>query len=281
MMRRFTSAPKPAARVRWYISSRLPPRVGAQAVADAVVAREVRARLGGGDQVVGRDRVLGVRQRDRLDRRRRAARASRTAARTAASTSGCMPSTKYSRGSADAQPARRPPPSARGVARHRPRRPTSSRAGRGRRSPRARCAQSAHVARERPDLIERRRVGDDAVAADAAVGRLEADDAAERRRLADRAAGVGAERAEALAARRRRPPSRPTSRRARASRSHGIARRAVGRSSRSTSPSRTRRSWSCRRAPRRLAAAGRPRSRRRAGRSPRGSARRRWCARRA
>ena len=57
----------------------------------------------------------------------------------------------------------------------------------------------AHGARHRPHLVERRGVGDDAVAADAAVGRLDADDAAVRGRLADRAAGIGAERAETLA----------------------------------------------------------------------------------
>ncbi len=51
-----------------------------------------------------------------------------------------------------------------------------------------------HGPRERADLVERRAEGEQAVARDAAVGRLEADDAAQRRRLADRAAGVGAER---------------------------------------------------------------------------------------
>jgi hypothetical protein len=65
----------------------------------------------------------------------------------------------------------------------------------------------AYGPRHRPDLIERRRVGDDAVAADAPVGGLEPDDAAVRRRLPDRAAGVGAERAKALARRDRCPRS--------------------------------------------------------------------------
>ena len=54
--------------------------------------------------------------------------------------------------------------------------------------------QVRDAAREGPDLVERRREGDEAVAADAAVGRLQADDAAERGRLPDGAAGVGAER---------------------------------------------------------------------------------------
>ena len=47
---------------------------------------------------------------------------------------------------------------------------------------------------QRPDLIEAAGVGDEAVAADAAVGWLDADNAAERRGLADRAAGIAAER---------------------------------------------------------------------------------------
>ena len=49
-------------------------------------------------------------------------------------------------------------------------------------------------ARHRPNLIERGRKRDQPVARDAAVGRLQADDAAERGRLPDRAAGIGAER---------------------------------------------------------------------------------------
>ena len=49
-------------------------------------------------------------------------------------------------------------------------------------------------ARERSNLVERRRKCEQAVARDAAVGRLEADDAAERRRLTDRSAGIGSER---------------------------------------------------------------------------------------
>ena len=48
-------------------------------------------------------------------------------------------------------------------------------------------------ARERADLVERGREGHHAVAADAAVGRLEPDDAAQGRGLADRSAGVGAQ----------------------------------------------------------------------------------------
>ena len=48
--------------------------------------------------------------------------------------------------------------------------------------------------RDRPDLVEARREGDDAVTAHRPVGRSQADDPAERRGLLDRAAGVGPER---------------------------------------------------------------------------------------
>ena len=57
---------------------------------------------------------------------------------------------------------------------------------------------------ERADLVERAGERDQAVAADAAIGRLEADHAAKRRRLADRAAGVGAERQRDQSGRDRR-----------------------------------------------------------------------------
>ena len=68
MMRRLTSAPKPGPARRFVhrrdASSALVGR--AYAVAHAVVAREVRARLRRGDQVVGGDAVTAVRQVDRL-----------------------------------------------------------------------------------------------------------------------------------------------------------------------------------------------------------------------
>ena len=70
------------------------------------------------------------------------------------------------------------------------------------------------AAGERPDLIERRREGDEAVPRDRAVGRLDSDDAAERGGLADRAAGVGAERRATRTPPRPPRPNRPTSRRA-------------------------------------------------------------------
>src|SRR4029079_1380174 len=125
------------------------------------------------------------------------------ALRTAASTSGCMPSAKYSRGMPRRRP-RTPLPS------------TSPYAGTGRgeavesagtgsgaggvirgvvpRDGLEDQGRVADVACQRPHLVERRRVGDHAVARHPAVGGLEADDTAERGRQADRAAGVGAER---------------------------------------------------------------------------------------
>ena len=119
----------------------------------------------------------------------------------------------------------------------------------------------AHRARERPGLVERGGERDDPPARAAAVGRLDADDAGERGRLADRAAGVGAGRAERRAAPPPPRPSRPTSRRAPAAcwRPCAATARSPGRRtrSRSTSPWRTRRCWSCRAAPRRRARAAR------------------------
>ena len=69
------------------------------------------------------------------------------------------------------------------------------------------------VVGERADLVERAGEGDEAEARDAAVGRLQADDAAQAGRLADGAAGVGAERQRRLARPRPPPPSRRWSRR--------------------------------------------------------------------
>ena len=62
----------------------------------------------------------------------------------------------------------------------------------------------AHRARERPGLVERRRIRHDAPARAAAVGRLDADDAGEGGGLADGTAGVRARRAQAQACGHRR-----------------------------------------------------------------------------
>ena len=124
-------------------------------------------------------------------------------------------------------------------------------------------------ASERSDLVERRAERDEAVAADAAVGRLEADGAGERRRLPHRAAGVAAEPDERRVRPRPRRPSRRSIRPACGSRPTGCARGRTP-SSRWTSPSRTRPCSSCRRSPRRRRGTAASRSRRRAGGSSRG-----------
>ncbi len=167
-------------------------------------------------------RVVGVRQRDRDHASRPRLHSSSTAARTAAAiAAGPCPAEVFAR----ARRSRRPASSraqACAVARHRAvERGGVVRIVAGDHLQQA-AASSSAVRPNGPDLIERRGERDHAVARDAAVGRLDADDAAERRRLADRAAGVGAERAGAQRRRRRPRPSRPTSRPARASRSHGL-----------------------------------------------------------
>ena len=113
----------------------------------------------------------------------------------------------------------------------------------------------AHGARHRPRLIQRRGERDDAPARTAAIGRLHADDAADRRRLADGAARIGAGAGERRARRHRR---RRTARRtaghqalvapARAPRiEHGAVMAGLVR----TTPWRIRPCWSCPASPRR------------------------------
>ena len=137
----------------------------------------------------------------------------------------------------------------------------------------------AHRAGERADLVERARERHRAVARDGAVGRLHADDAAQRGGLADRAAGVGAERERRHRGGHgsRRAAARAARARARDPRGCASGRR---RSSRSTSPSRTRPCWSCRarRGPR--PRSGARRSPCRAAGSPRARASRPSSARR-
>ena len=125
-----------------------------------------------------------------------AASRARTASRTRASTPGSIPATKYSRGR-----PRRLPRRIRGrlvVGRREAEQLVrdGDRGGGGvalvatghRVEERRRVAR---IAGERADLVERAGEGDDAVAADPAVGRLHADDPGQRGGLADRAAGVG------------------------------------------------------------------------------------------
>ncbi len=127
--------------------------------------------------------------------------------------------------------------------------------------------------RHRTDLVEARREGDDPVAADRSVGGPQADDPAQRGGLLDRAARVGAERPRRQAAGDR---GRRAARRA-AGNALGIPRvlrRARRRSSRSRSPSRTRPGSSCRAAAGLRPSRARPRWSRTPGCSPRGSSRR-------
>ena len=242
MIRRLTSSPKPATRVAAFMAA-VSGGVDPQPVAHAVVAGQVARRLGRRDQVVGGEPVADGRDRHLVDLGPGAARATSTAASSRASTSGSMPA-----GSSVMRPMRRPStpslqrrPDGRGRLR--------DRRGVERVVPGDDLEEQRGVGDgggERADLVEARGEGDQPVAADRAVGRLDADDAAQRRRLADRAAGVGAERQRREAgghgggAPARRAARAPGSGRA----GCGSGRRP---SSRSTSPWRTRRGWSCRR----------------------------------
>ncbi len=181
----------------------------AEAVAHAVVAGEVARGLGGGHDVVGRDGMGEVGQRDVHDPRPLPSRGQRGL-----------------RGSERASPARHPPRGIRrGPRRGRPwprRRALSgnpgppgrrwwSRAGSWPKSTDETSATSSRPPGEDADLVERGREGHEAVAAHPPVGGLEADHAAEGRGLADRATGVRAEgeRDHAGRHRRRRPAGRP------------------------------------------------------------------------
>ena len=214
------------------------------AVVDAVVAGEVAGGFGGGDDVVGGDAVLGVGQGNIDERgalllvplRRRLLHGGfdfRLHAFHA----------KYSLG----RPMRRPLSgvfSSRQIIGH----------GLGPAGGIPRVVAGDHLQEQcgvldrqghGADLIERGGERDQAVAADEAVGGLEADDAAEGGGLADGAAGIGAEAAEAHAGRRRRRRHRRWSRRGRSwcSRDSWWGRR---RSFRWRSPWRIHRGWSCR-----------------------------------
>ena len=202
MMRRLTSAPKPVGAGRGiHVVERLH-ALDAQAVADAVIAGEVGRGFGGRDDVIGRQRIFGVRQAD-LDRRRAGVLQPFDALvpQERRSRPG-TPSIRYSLGMPTRLPLRSLDRSA-------------SHCGTGRSSEvesfgsnpaiaSSRIAQSRTVLRHRPGLVERAGEGDDAPARAAAVGRLDPADAGEGRRLADRAAGVGAGRARRDARRDRR-----------------------------------------------------------------------------
>src|SRR5262245_54208732 len=158
-----------------------------QAVAHAVIAREVGGSLRRGHNVVGRQRVFGVRQRDldelgagRLQPGRALAPELFNFGRHAVE--AILP------GNADLH-AIDGLADRRLVVGH----SDIDRGGVLRVMPGHRAHQDRGVAvgtRDRPRLIERRGKGNDAPARAAAIGRLDADGRRERRRLADRAAGV-------------------------------------------------------------------------------------------
>ena len=222
MMRRFTSAPNPRRACAAFIVGDVV-AVDAQAVAHAVVAREVRRRFGRRDQVVRRQAVPRSTAPRPARPSRRAASSAPAARSTAARTSGSMPSTSII---SSTMPTRKPGDAVFervGRRARAARRSTSSRSGSWPQIASSSSAASRDGRRERPDLVERRRERDQAVARHRAVRRLHPDDAAQRRGLADRAAGVGAERRAARTRPRPRPPNRRSTRRAPATRRAGCA----------------------------------------------------------
>ena len=189
-----TSAPKPVLRDAAYIDGRSVYVAGRRAVAEAhaVVAREVGARLRRRHEVVRGDGVRGVRQVDVVQRRAASHHRRRARARPPSRTSSSTPSASRARGTPMRRPSQRDA-SAPGTSNGGASTVVASR-GSGPASTAQDVPGLAHGARHRADLVERRSVRDEPVARDAAVRRLDADDAAERRRLTNRAAGVGAER---------------------------------------------------------------------------------------
>ena len=194
----------------------------AQAVAHAVVARQVRRRLGRRDEVVGRrsrsSRVrqlelddLGAERRGRLDRRlERAAHAGLERRRRSSSLRH-----------ADAQARRSSPLGQRDRLGQRRRARRVARVV-GRRSTPSRQRDVAHVARTaRPGRATTRTRRGRSAMTRPYVG-LSPTTPQKRGGLADRAAGVGAERERREAGRDRRRRAAATTRPARASRSHGL-----------------------------------------------------------
>ena len=160
-------------------------------VLDTVVAGEVRRGFGGRDDVVGGKRDLQRGQRDRAIDDRALPLEERDGLLERLSHAVLEACSEHLAGDADAQ-AFEATIEALAVVGH-----GFGRGGRvARIVPGDRLQQRGRVARiagEGPDLLQRGSEGDDAVAADAAVGGLEPDDAGERGRLPDRAARVRAE----------------------------------------------------------------------------------------
>src|SRR5215218_1541985 len=165
--------------------------VRAVAVPHTVVAREVRRRLGGSDQVVARQAVFDrTRKRALLDLRAElAAVVDRAPYRVGHAWLDALRLVQLLR-HADANAVQ-----ILGV------RQLDRRNVHGRRVARVAAGDDlveegrvANGLRGRPDLVERRRKRDDAVTRDGPVGRAQADDSAERGWLLDRTAGVRPER---------------------------------------------------------------------------------------
>ena len=171
MMRRFTSAPKPAARVRSYSSVRSWPSL-AQAEAHAVIAREIRRGLGRRDDVIGRQPIFRVRQRHVHD----------LGAGVAQPVQPLLPQPldlgRHAVGAVFARHADAQPPHAAsaggGIIRHRHDRRWCCPSGRSPAMLRQQDRAILHGARERPGLVQRRGERHHAPAAAAAIGRLDA-----------------------------------------------------------------------------------------------------------
>ena len=218
-----------------------------QAVPDAVVAGQVRRRLGRGDQVVGREAVHGGRHVDLLHLGPRRGQCVGGLPGARHHVGGDPLGADQFRDDADPQTVHAFTQTSGSRWRH-----TRKRCGVGRVGAGDHVEQQGgvgHVGRQRPDLIERAGEGDQPEARDQAVGRLGSDHAAERGGLTDGAAGVRAqaERRRSRPTRRRRCP--PTTRPG-----PGAGPEDCGWARRPSSPSRipwrTRRGWSCRRSPR-------------------------------
>ena len=182
--------------------------VGPQAVADAIIASEVRRGFGRRDDVIGRQRIFRMRQADLDDLGARVAKPFDALVPQGVDVGGHAVDPIFL-GNTDAlafEIARQSsfPIRHRQVERGRILRVE---AGHGLEHDRA----VADGPRHRPGLVERAGEGHDAPARAAAVGRLDPADAGEGRRLADRAAGVGAGRRGGDARRdcRRRTARRP------------------------------------------------------------------------
>ena len=197
MMRRLTSSPKPASRLAAMTCSALgsstPVGEGAQPVAHRVEAGQVGRHLARHDQVVGRERLDEAGARDLGDGGAGGGE-QLDGLVEAGLHAGLEPLARQLAHHADPQRRRRhrdappPPPAGTGA---------SMRRGVQRVVPADDLVQQRRVEHgpgHRAGLVEAAGHRHDALARDAAVGRLDPDGAGQRAGLADRAAGVGADR---------------------------------------------------------------------------------------